>query len=421
MSYPNNVANQICSANQVNQVLAADPTRIYGPIKDALEIGCPYLKVMDMGAFPANISGTLQSVVQGVTATSQSLNNPTGTVFGNSYGICGAGQILSGTYVYNYNAYQTLEYSNPITLNTGFNAVASSLTKQLSAMQERVSEIINAINRYGLISNAGVAAVLQAGVQPLTMMYGGYGQYQLGIPTVAATANIDFETLSSINRIMRTKLRVQPFQGGGGNEGYACFIASPDALEKLRSDLGGAAGPGGGTYTAGQPQAFNALATGNNAMAQKAIQSFIFEPTYRGIKLMEDPTPNRYNFSGGAYVPVEPWINTAGTNGTVAVPNPAYDAAGYEAGILVYRNSFKRLTPEVWTGEGSVRFAKQLFGGQVQFVTDNIPNNLLKDFGVLIYKIAWAFEPIYPWAVCPVYFKRCVQNTITTCVGVTGL
>lgn len=420
MAYPNNVANQVCSANQVNQVLAADPSRIYGPIKDALDIGCPYLKVMEAGSFPANTSGVLQSVVQGVTATSQSLNNPTGTLFGSSYGVCGAGQILSGTYVFNYSAYQTLEYSNPITLNTGFNAVATSLTKQLTAMQERVSEIINAINRYGLIANSGVAAVFQAGVQPLSMMYGGFGQYQIGIPTVAATANIDFETLSSINRLMRTKLRVQPFMGGGGKEGYCYFIASPDALEKLRADLGGAAGPGGITASA-QPGAFNSLSAGNNMMAQNAMTSFIFDPTYRGIKFLEDPTPNRYNYSGGAYVPVEPWINTAGTNGTVAVPNPSYDSAGYEAGILVYRNGFKRLTPEVYTGEGSIRFAKQMFGGQVQFVTDNIPNNLLKDFGVLIYKIGWAFEPFYPWAVCPVYFKRCIQNTITTCVGVTGL
>ena len=96
----------------------------------------------------------------------------------------------------------------------------------------------------------------------------------------------------------------------------------------------------------------------------------------------------------------------------------------YEVMFLIAADSFKRLTPEQYTGEATFKFAPQLYMGELvwRYIIDN-DCNLFGDFGQHIYQIQRAYQPIRPHAVIPILFKRCDFDLgISRCAsGVAGL
>jgi hypothetical protein len=214
-------------------------------------------------------------------------------------------------------------------------------------------------------------------------------------------------------------VRCQPF--GAGEDRHARLIASPDLLDSLRNDLGGAAGPGG--YQGGPVVPLGSLAAGGDKGAIDALKNFMFTPLYRGIKFGEDPLPLRLNWTGGQYVPVDPNSAYSATVGTVAIASQAWINASHEVSFLFFDKSFERQVPAPWVGEGKAKFERQMFGGEIQF--KNHPDmsvNLWGDWGVMAYRIGRAFRPIYPWNVAAIISKRCVEDdNVVTCTGVTGL
>jgi hypothetical protein len=96
--------------------------------------------------------------------------------------------------------------------------------------------------------------------------------------------------------------------------------------------------------------------------------------------------------------------------------------ASHEVAFLMYEGSFERQVPAPFTGEGKIRFQRQLFGGEIQFMNHpDMESNMFGDYGVMAYRIGRAYRPIYPWFVLPIIYKRCKNtNDLTTCTGVSG-
>jgi hypothetical protein len=355
------------------QLFSRDPQRLYGPIAKSLITQVPYISALRSGTFPAAVSATLLSVAQGRPYLESSLANPSFTSMLNLCGSCSLNVDQNGTNQYSYIAEINQGMSDKICLNQGFSAFLGSLTAQLEAYQNGVTELINADIRWQLFQRSGVKMVVQTGVNITNQIYGGEYNIDEPVPAVQSNAELTFGTLQSVNRYMRSALRAKPF--GSGAAAHARFIGSPDILDYLRNDLGGAAGPGGANIVP-----LGQVAAGGNKMAQDALTGYMFEPLYRGIQMGEDPIPLRLNWNGAGYDPVDPNTSYSATVGTVAVVSDAWLNASHEVAFL-------------------------LFG----------------DYGVMAYRIGRAYRPIYPWFVLPIIYKRCKDtDNLTTCTGVSG-
>lgn len=397
-----------------NSVFSRNQNLLYGPIAQALRTKVPYISILRSGTFPAQVASTLIAVQQGRTLMGNSLANPS---FTSMLDLCGSGGLnndKNGTNQWSYFAGISSGKSDKICLNSSFSAFKESLISMVSAYQEGVVQLINADTRWQLFINSGVKAVVQIGVTAAGMISGGENQYQVAIPAVESNAELTVEVIQAFNRYMRSVLRAMPFGSGAGQ--FARLIAGPDVLDSLRDSLGGAA------FGSALIMPLGALAAGGNRVGTEGLTSYLFEQLFRGVEYGEDQIPLRLNWNGAGYDPVNPDVSDAATAGTVAVTSPDWLEASHEVAFLVYEGAFQRLTPEAWTGEGKVRFDRQMFGGDLQFINNrDMDCNLFGDWGVLAHRIGRAFKPLRPWFILPIIFKRCLEtNSLASCTGVSG-
>ena len=253
------------------QLFSRDPQRLYGPIAKSLLTQVPYISALKSGTFPASVSATLLSVAQGRPYLQTSLANPSFTSMLNLCGSCSLNVDQNGTNQYSYEAQINQGMSDKICLNQGFSAFLGSLTAQLEAYQNGVTELINADIRWQLFQRSGVKMVVQTGVNITNQIYGGEYNIDEPVPAVNSTGELTFSLLQSLNRYMRSALRAKPF--GAGANAHARLIGSPDLLDILRDDLGGAAGPGGANIVP-----LGQLAAGGDKTAVDGLKSYMFEP-----------------------------------------------------------------------------------------------------------------------------------------------
>jgi hypothetical protein len=398
-----------------NQFFSRDAQRLYGPIAKSLATEVPYISVLKSGTFPASVAATLLSVAQGRPYLGTSLANPSFTPMLNLCGSCSVTVDQNGTNQYSYDAEINSGISDKICLNQGFSAFMGSLMAQLEAYQTSIVELINADIRWQIFQRSGVKMVVETATSLNNMLTGGEYQIDVPVPAVLSNATLPFALLQNLNRYMRSVVRATPF--GAGDNRHARFIGSPDLLDSLRNDLGGAAGPGGANIVP-----LGQVASGGNKMAQDAITGYMFTPTYRGIMFGEDPLPLRLNWGGGAYTPVDPNSAYSASVGTVSVASQGWIQASHEVSFLFYDKSFERQVPAPWTGESKVKFDRQMFGGEIQFKNHpDMATNLWGDWGVMAYRVGRAYRPIYPWNVVSIISKRCLENdNVATCTGVSG-
>ncbi len=90
----------------------------------------------------------------------------------------------------------------------------------------------------------------------------------------------------------------------------------------------------------------------------------------------------------------------------------AWRSALYEVGFLIAGDSFARLTPTRYSGEGTFKFAPQMAMGELEWVAQRDNDcNLWLDYGQHIYQISRAYQPIRPQNVVPFIYKRCQFDT----------
>jgi hypothetical protein len=400
------------------QIFQADPSRIIAPIGASLAANVPFLSVLPQKTFEAQVSPIHVSVVQGRTVPGTSMTFPDFAVMGTVIDIgTNAGNSKSGTNAYQYQAKIYQDFSDVIALNVAYNAFKESLTSQLQAVQQYSTELINADVRAELFTRSGIKAVVQSSVAFYSTISGGQGQIDVATPTAESDTRLTWNLLHRYARYMTQDLLAWKF--GSGNDAHLRFIGSADILESLRQDLGGAAGPG--TFVSGPIGPLPAGAIAGNGQAKAGMEQYIFKPLYRGIDLGEDQRPLRADYSNGEYTFIEPYASVAGSTGNVEQVNPAWLVAGFEVGFLMARNSFERQVPAKWVGEGKIKWAQQMFGGEIVFgAYPDMVRNFFQNYGVLAFQIGRAYRPMYPWFVLPIIFKRCEEDdSLAPCTGLS--
>ncbi len=403
------------SAATASQALLRNEAILWGPWTNTFAKNNPFLALLPNGTFPANQAKTLYAPRQLRTNTSVNLAAPSFTDFNDVCGSCDAGVDDNGADQYAYNPQVIRQTSKKICLSQSFESFSETLVAMYRAVQQNVTEIRNADIRYQLFLNSGLKAVVLLNTDVEDMITGTEYDYQTPVPTVQSDARLTFALAAAMNRFMRTNVRATPY--GGMENGYAKLIASPDELDALRADLGG------GNVGNASIMPLGALAAGGEKSATNNLKGYILTDIYRGLQFIEDRQALRLNYTGSAYVPVNPNVPVAATSGTGAKINPGYVQASHEVAFLVFEGSFRYDSLAPFTGEGKIRFAKQLWGGDIQFVLDNTGQaNIYRDFGVLAYQVGRALRPLAPEFIMPIIFKRCQStgNTVS-CSGVSGL
>lgn len=140
--------------------------------------------------------------------------------------------------------------------------------------------------------------------------------------------------------------------------------------------------------------------------------------SYSGFIHMIDPLVPRWEFELGAWVRVDPYVLEATTNGTRAVPNPAYRTATYEDSIIFLKSVYKRLVPKPLTNPGGgVKFDPISYMGEFRWL--NIPHRTENpDGNIGFYRavLASGSEPILPNHGIVIRHLRCdPPRNLVTC------
>lgn len=215
--------------------------------------------------------------------------------------------------------------------------------------------------------------------------------------SVTPDSPISFRGLEIAATHMREYLYAEPFDGDA-DEGTAMFIAGQNQIQLLRDE-------------ADVRDDVRALTTGRYKMGEETISGYRFKGPYRAISFGVDPLPLRADtITAGQPNFVEPLVATDVTVGTGARVNPDWVEAAYEVGFLCFRNSFKRLLPTDYKIAG-FDFPAPISNDGLKFKwLDDADCHLYNDFGLHIWEILRAFQPMNPHAICPVLYKRCTAD-----------
>jgi hypothetical protein len=402
------MANECIDLSAVQNFATKDANRIVGQIAKVLARKSPYMNVLKGGTIP-NVSEVVRSVVQEQAVMQSSLANPT---FTNDVELCGTGADADevGSTEYQYQL-QSLRGRGPrVCIKTSRTAFKGAYLQAQMALEKGILKIMNADIRATLLFRSGVKFLAKKGVSFDNLITGDAQQVDTKFYAALPDAQMSFKSLYRLGSVLREDLLADPFGTAQGD--FFMVLASIDQIESFRND-------------ADVKEDLIALTTGSFKLGEESIAGYQFKG-YRGFAFGVDSQPLRFNVLDGNGNPVllEPEVGVAATNGKAARRNPAWVKAKYEIGFLVAGESFSRLTPERYVGEGSFKFAPQLHMGELEWVAQRDNDcNLFLDYGQHIYQISRAYQPIRPHAVVPFAYERCPFDTgLETCLSSsTGL
>lgn len=371
----------------------------------------PYANLVEGGTTPNHMGEQIKTLVTNRMVTNQSLTTP---AFSDTLDQCGTvgpkaefGQTLFTATL------QTLRGQGPtICLNQARFAVLDSYRIAEQNLKDSIKTLNAADIRSQLLNLSGVKVTLKSGATHLgQLITGGYNDISTAFSGGVPTSAVSHKFLVALANYTRDNLSPEFFGDGAGQ--HFVFIASSDQIEVLRNE-------------AGVKADLIALVQGNEKAAQDELKKYAFiDYPYRGIKLAIDQQPLRFNVVNGAGFPVliEPLVRTVTDYGVENATNVNWVNADYEVGFLVSKGSFKRLVPERFLGEGSMKFDAQFVMGELDwhYVKDNVCN-VWGDFGFHKYQLVRAFQPRRPHGVIPILYKRCAMDLgLASCTTLTDL
>jgi hypothetical protein len=412
----------------VQNFASKDVNRIVGQIARVLARKSPYINSIDGGTLP-NSSDVVRSVVEEIAYTPNSIAAPlfvndadlsfgsyAGASANQSYGNVNTstwGSTIAqsttlpsnstitpdsvGTTEYLYQL-QTLRGAGPrVNVKTARAAFKGSYLQAQVALEKTILQIINADIRYQLLVQSGIKYVCNS-TQPFTSnLTGDMQQINTKFALINPDSPMNFKTLYKIGTFLREEMLAEPFASKDGE--FFQVLASADQIEVFRND-------------ADVKEDLLYLTAGSFKLGEDSITGYQFMG-YRGFAFGIDQQPIRTSQvnADGSITAVEPVIKAAVTNGYGQRRNPAWVSnvtAPYEVLFVIAGESFKRLVPESYVGEGTFRFAPQLAMGELEwtYYRDNYENQF-GDYGQHIYQISRAMQPIRPQNVCAVIYKRC--------------
>jgi hypothetical protein len=217
------------------------------------------------------------------------------------------------------------------------------------------------------------------------------------MPASAATYQINQDLLDSI--------RSRGLRDGMGKEPYAMRDGGP-VLPLILSDEAHR------TLIKGDAsirEDFRFAEMGKGVEGATLLKAWSVDKSYGGFMHIIDTKMPRFNFTGGAWVPVPFYTTASATIGTKLVLNPAYLTAEYEDAYVWHPDVVHRLTPKTRSSVGAdTKFAGFGYNGEV--VWRNIPNvddNLMENQGFWAAQLYAAWKPIKVQYGYVVRFKRC--------------
>jgi hypothetical protein len=377
----------------VQNFASKDTNRIQGNIARVLARRSPYINVLDGGTLAAGVSDVVRSVVEEMAVPAGSLAAPT---FIADIAACGTGatpdQVGSTEYLYQLGSFRGL--GPRVCVKQARSAFKGSYLQAQVSLEKTILQLINADVRYQLLIQSGIKFVVNTTQSFSANLTGDMQQINTLFAPVAPNGPLNFKTLYKLATFLREEMLAEPFATKEGE--YFKGLFSVDQIEILRDG-------------ADVLQDARYLTAGSFKLGEEIITGYSFEG-YRTIALGIDQQPLRatgYDNNGNLIL-VNPIVSTPVTNGFAQRRNPAWVNATWEVGFLIAGESFKRLIPEQYVGEGTFKFAPQLAMGELKWV--NVQDwdcNLWQDFGQHIYQIERAYEPIRPQNVIAVLYQRC--------------
>lgn len=382
----------------VQDFAAKDVNRLRGQVIRAVVQKSPYVDVLEGGTLESGISDTQRVVIQERAVLNQSLVRPAFTLDTEMCGQTGpAAEVGSTEYTY---ALATNRGKGPLVCIKGmWSAFKTAYSAAENSLRSQLVQLNNADVRITLVDRSGCKAVCRHD-KSFEQMFDGTIQAidtpfpnmnVLGLPTAAP--NIKF--LQSIGRYMREVLLVEPWEAPASGM-VLRLIGGTDIIDFLRED-------------AEVRTDLRYVAAGSYDIGKNSLLKYTWEGPYKGFTFGIDPEPLRFNIvdSSGQPVFIEPQIAVEVDNKVASRPNPTWVRAKYEVLLLMGQNSFRKLTPETYTGEGSFKFPAQGVSGELMWLNqrDN-DQNAWQDYGRHYYQFSRAYKPERPHAVCPIAFAR---------------
>jgi hypothetical protein len=396
--------------NQVNIFVSSDTNRIVGKIAEVLARRSPYIGILGGGTLP-NVSTVVRSVIQERSFVASSLAAP---VFVNDVSECGVlgGTDQVGTTEYQYQL-QTLRGMGPqVCVKTARTAFKGGYLAAQVALEKGVLQIMNSDIRYQLQLQSGVKFVANSTLPFSQALTGDMQQINTLFNPTLPNSTCTFAVLQKLAVFLREEMLADPFEDDAMGTMYKAIFSEEQILQfknelDVRLD-------------------HRAMVTGKYQLGERQIAGYSWEGPYRGVSFGVDAQPLRFNnfYTSGplAGTPqfIEPEIGVSVTQGVGARRNPNWVTAQYEVGFLMAQDSFNRLTPEMYTGEGTFKFAPQLFMGELEWFYLRDRCNPYGDFGNHIYQIQRAYQPQRPQNVIPIIYQRCPYNFSYYLCATTG-
>lgn len=204
------------------------------------------------------------------------------------------------------------------------------------------------------------------------------------VPTAAVTANVSNAVLD--------KIYYQLIRAGAGSNAYGrengrpvfSLVLSSEASYQLQTEAG-----------------FRDDVRYNNAKVSDLIAPLGIEKSFRGFYHLVDDLAPRY---AANYSLVEPYSVSAGG---IATPNPAYEAAPFEAAYVLHPEVCEALIPNPMTGGNGISFDPVNYRGK--FDWKNIANEITNPDGTIGFfrgVLASATKPIKTEFGYVLLFKR---------------
>jgi hypothetical protein len=357
-----------------------------------------YANVVEGGTTPNHMGEQIQTLVTNRLVTGQSLVSPvftpTVSVDGQNGPKAQFGQTLFTTQL------ATLRGEGPtIALNQSRFSVIDSYRIAEQNLKDAIKSVNAADIRSQLLNLSGVKATMLSTANSLDqMLTGGYNQVGVNFKGFLPDCSPSHPFLVALSNYMRDNLSPEFFGDGAGQ--HFVVIGSSEIVETLRNQ-------------AGVQGDLRALITGNEMAAQGAYKKYSFiDYPYRGLKLAIDQQPLRFDVLNGSGnpIPIEPLIPTVTDYGVQNLTNPDWIDADYEVAFLISKGTFRRLVPERFVGEGTMKFDPQFVMGELRwhYIEDNL--NQWGDFGWHLYQIQRAFQARRPHGVIPIIYRRQPQN-----------
>jgi len=392
-------------------LVASQNSIIRDTMVTTIALKSPWAALLPSGTVENNIGENITSLVTPRANINQSLTKPQ---FGDLSQSCGTigNQSQWGQFQYVTKLQLLRGRSQDICVNAARFTVINSFRTAVESLKQEILELWNADVRSQVMDLAGVKAVVLASDDTVTEAITG-GIWQISAPWrgVLPTAPVNFSWLKQLYNYAVARLSVEQF--GSGMDQYALGVFSSEMIDKLRNEAG----------------VNNALVAATTGGYTKDGKDALFNPlwidsNFRGIKFAVDYVPLRFNSLDGDGAPdfIEPYAPGAADYGYTNGNNIEWDNAQYEVGFMVFKNSFRRLVPQRYVGEGDMKWADQLFGGQLKWhhVIDNSCNEW-GDFGHFNYQIARAYEAMRPQSVIPIAYKRCAYDLgLVACSDFSG-